>query len=67
VWHAALTAARVRRARDCGLAVLAWTPNSAHHIDRVLGYGVQGVITDLPDVARDLVDRTRAAAPALAA
>lgn len=51
VWHGALTAAFVASAHSRGLAVRAWTVNGERTIDRVLALGVDGVITDLPDVA----------------
>lgn len=41
----------------CGPAVLAWTPNEASDIARLTGIGIDGVITDVPDLAREIVDR----------
>ena len=56
----------VLRARACGLAVRAWTANAPRDIERLAGLGVDGVITDVPDVARAVVD-ARAAGAARAA
>jgi glycerophosphoryl diester phosphodiesterase len=44
------------RARACGLAVLGWTANDTHDIARLGALGVDGVITDVPDRARAVVD-----------
>ena len=56
VWHGAVDARLVHMAHARGLAVRAWTANAPAEIDRLLALGVDGVITDVPDVARD---RTR--------
>jgi glycerophosphoryl diester phosphodiesterase len=42
----------VRRARALGLAVRAWTVNDADEVQRLARLGIDGVITDVPDVAR---------------
>jgi glycerophosphoryl diester phosphodiesterase len=60
VWHGALDVGLVAAAHARGLGVRAWTVNGADAIDRVLALGVDGVITDLPDVAGAVV-RERAA------
>ncbi len=51
VWHHRVDARLVARAHDRGLAVRAWTVNAPRAIERLLALGVDGVITDLPDVA----------------
>ena len=56
VRHGAVDMTLVWRARTCGLAVRAWTANAAADIERLAGLGVAGVITDVPDVARAVVD-----------
>ena len=52
------------RARACGLAVRAWTANAPRDIERLVALGVDGVITDVPDVARAVVEAGDAAASA---
>lgn len=46
----------VRRAHDAGLAVNAWTINDPERMAQLLAMGVDGLITDVPDVARAVVD-----------
>ena len=49
-------AAFVRRAHDAGLAVNAWTINDPGRMAELVGMGVDGLVTDLPDLARAVVD-----------
>ncbi|MGH9050309.1 MAG: glycerophosphodiester phosphodiesterase [Acidimicrobiia bacterium] len=49
---AALTA----RAGELGLTVHAWTVNDASEVRRLAAAGIDGVITDVPDVARAALD-----------
>lgn len=51
-----LDAQRVKEAQALGLKVLAWTVNDPAIMERMLGYGVDGLITDRPDLARKLLD-----------
>jgi len=39
----------VRHARRAGLAVFVWTVNAGPDAERLLGWGVQGILTDRPD------------------
>ncbi|MGA9867242.1 MAG: glycerophosphodiester phosphodiesterase family protein [Acetobacteraceae bacterium] len=55
--HVTLTRARVEEARALGLRVLAWTVNEAADIRRMMSWGVDGVITDRPDIALAMVTR----------
>ena len=50
-FHAELTAALVAEARVLGLAVLPWTVNDRAEMERLAGWGVDGLITDYPDRA----------------
>lgn len=61
VWHAGIDAALVLRARAAGIAVRAWTVNDADEIMRLVALGVDGIITDAPDVAYAAVERAAAA------
>ena len=46
----------VRRAHEAGLAVNVWTINDPSRMSDLLAMGVDGLITDVPDVARAVVD-----------
>jgi glycerophosphoryl diester phosphodiesterase len=46
-----LTRAAVAEAHDFGLRVIPWTVNRRAGLRRMISYGVDGVITDRPDVA----------------
>ncbi|CAG1007879.1 glycerophosphoryl diester phosphodiesterase [Burkholderiales bacterium] len=66
VWSAnaaALTAERVREAHSLGLKVLAWTVNDRADMARAIDLGVDGIITDYPDRARDLLRERGIALP----
>ena len=46
-----LDAQQVHEAQALGLRVLAWTVNRADDMHRMLGLGVDGIVTDRPDIA----------------
>ena len=46
----------VRRAHDAGLVVNVWTINDPKRMAELVDMGVDGLITDVPDVARALID-----------
>lgn len=48
-----LDEARVKEAQALGLQVLPWTVNERADMDRLIGWGVDGLITDYPDRARE--------------
>jgi glycerophosphoryl diester phosphodiesterase len=52
-----LDAGKVREAQQLGLQVLAWTVNDAATIGRMLDLGVDGIVTDRPDIARGEMQR----------
>ncbi len=47
--HTNLTKARLRRAHSLGLLVIPWTVNDPADMRRLIGWGVDGLITDWPD------------------
>lgn len=47
-----VTESRVRAAREAGLDVYVWTVNEPALMDRLIGWKVTGIITDLPDLLR---------------
>ena len=54
VWardHTDLTEAQVSRARALGLFVLPWTVNQPADMQRLIDWGVDGIISDRPDLA----------------
>jgi glycerophosphoryl diester phosphodiesterase len=51
-FHRELTAEALKEAHDLGLEVHVWTVNAEADIRRLLEMGVNGIITDYPDVAR---------------
>jgi glycerophosphoryl diester phosphodiesterase len=58
VWSpnaADLDAARVAQARALGLAVVPWTVNDPAVMRRLIEWGVDGLITDRPDLAREVM------------
>lgn len=54
-FHRELTAEELKEAHDLGLEVHVWTVNKEADIRRLLEMGVDGIITDYPDVARPLM------------
>lgn len=57
--HAALTQAELEEAHALGLRVVPWTVNEAADMARLMAWGVDGLITDSPDVLRSLLDESR--------
>lgn len=57
VFHGDLDAPKVKEAQALGLKVLVWTVNDPAAMARVIGYGVDGLITDRPDVAIEVLKR----------
>jgi glycerophosphoryl diester phosphodiesterase len=52
---ATLSAASIEEAHGLGLEVLPWTVNAADDMRRLLRAGVDGLITDRPDIARSVI------------
>jgi glycerophosphoryl diester phosphodiesterase len=58
VWapdHSDLTQDQVDEAHMLGLAVIPWTVNGPQDMARLIGWGVDGIVTDRPDRARQVV------------
>ena len=58
-FHGDLDAQKVREAQALGIKVLAWTVNDPAAMARVLDFGVDGLITDRPDLARRLLEERK--------
>jgi glycerophosphoryl diester phosphodiesterase len=56
VFHADLTPELLEEAQALGLKVLVWTVNDVVAMARLVRMGVDGVITDRPDLARKLLE-----------
>jgi glycerophosphoryl diester phosphodiesterase len=63
--HADLDAAKVKEAKALGLTVLAWTVNDPPQIARVLDLGVDGIVSDRPDLVRREMQRRGMTLPAM--
>jgi len=58
VWsphHLDLTPANVAEARALGLKIVPWTVNTVAEIERALDLGIDGLISDYPDLLREIV------------
>ncbi len=56
-FHLDLTAEKVREAQALGLQVLAWTVNEPARMAAVLDMGVNGIVSDRPDLLREEMKR----------
>ena len=54
-----ITAESVAAAHACGLEIHAWTINERSEMERLLALGVDGIMSDLPGLARGVVDEWR--------
>ncbi len=52
-----IDAAKVRAAQQLGLKVIPWTVNDPADMDRLIGWGVDGIISDYPDRLRHAMQR----------
>ena len=57
VHFADLTPALLKEAKDLGLTVLAWTVNDTPQMVRLMDMGVDGIVTDRPDLLREEMAR----------
>ena len=60
----AVTQTLVRQAQDLGLKVVPWTVNNLADMDRLIGWGVDGLITDYPDRLREAMRQRELPVPA---
>ncbi|HYW55433.1 MAG TPA: glycerophosphodiester phosphodiesterase [Polaromonas sp.] len=56
-FHMDLTSEKVKEAKTLGLQVLAWTVNEPARMAAVLDMGVDGIVTDRPDLLREEMKR----------
>lgn len=63
-FHLDLDAAKVKEAQALGLTVLAWTVNEPARIAQVMDMGVDGIVTDRPDLLRQEMQRRGMPLPA---
>jgi glycerophosphoryl diester phosphodiesterase len=56
-------AAKVAEAHGLALKVIVWTVNELAQMERMIGLGVDGIITDRPDLAREVMARRGLALP----
>ena len=59
----ALTQALVKEAQALGLQVIPWTINTPADMQRLMDWGVDGLITDYPDQLRDVMKARKMALP----
>lgn len=55
-WDGLVDAPLVAAAREAGLAINVWTVNDPARMAELVAWGVDGIVTDHPDVARRVVD-----------
>ena len=63
-FHGELTEAQLAEARILGLKVIPWTVNDPAQIERLIGWGVDGLISDHPMRVREVMARRGMALPA---
>jgi glycerophosphoryl diester phosphodiesterase len=63
-FHGELDAAQVKEAKALGLTVLAWTVNDPARMAQVMDMGVDGIVTDRPDLLREEMRRRGLPLPA---
>jgi glycerophosphoryl diester phosphodiesterase len=52
-----LTPALLKEAKELGLTVLTWTVNETAQMSRLMDMGVDGIVTDRPDLLREEMAR----------
>ena len=54
---------RLKEAKALGLRVIPWTINNPADMERFLGWGVDGIITDYPDRLREVMAQRKMPLP----
>ena len=54
---------RLKGAQQLGLKVIPWTVNAPADIDRLIGWGVDGIISDYPNRVREAMQKRGMALP----
>jgi glycerophosphoryl diester phosphodiesterase len=54
-FHGELSEAQLKEARELGLRVVPWTVNDRADMERLMDWGVDGIITDYPDRLREVM------------
>lgn len=63
-YHGNLTAETVKEAQALKLLVIPWTVNQPELMQRLIDWGVDGIITDYPDRLRAVMDQRKMSLPA---
>jgi glycerophosphoryl diester phosphodiesterase len=58
-----LTSETVKEAQSLGLKVVVWTANNPANMRRVIEWGVDGIISDRPDIMREVAGKLKIALP----
>ncbi len=61
--YAPLSREQIEEAHALGVGVTPWTVNEQADMDRLIGWGVDGLITDRPDIARAVIRERRMPLP----
>jgi glycerophosphoryl diester phosphodiesterase len=57
--HVTINPSLVKEAHGLGLKVVVWTPDSRQQMKRLMQMGVDGIMTNRPDILRSVMGRTR--------
>jgi len=63
-YHREVDATSIKAAHDLGLLVKVWTVNTANRMEELIDLGVDGIITDYPNILRDVLINRNIPVPA---
>jgi len=63
-YHKEVSADSIKAAHELGLLVKVWTVNDAERMEELIDLGVDGIITDYPDILRDVLNKRKIVVPA---